>query len=769
MKGFGIAAVWLAMCLSLDGLADSRRGDPVNPVMYVSRSGAVKCLVDPTADDGSGAANYRVTRNGELVWEGLRDFTIYNGVVAEDGRVAGYAYPYGLNGFAPREKKDQIFLALLDPSGKVLLNEGKERQPVVMHGWPQPYGGGVALDEAGDRFWIWLSDGFRKNDPEKWVSFRLSTGASLGTGKPEGLEVKEIPHNGKALVPSFDLKDIPERKLRKLGEFTMEKDGSGSEIRNILEFKFDGEGRIGFLRQETLKAFSFVLVEADGAPVRTMPLEMLTKFPSNDAPHLAWVEGDRWVITSSEFGENGKSVGWWLETEGGKISQMAKFDATAIEQIIGGGQGGFITLGTLRHKYSMEDDLSRYSRDGQLIWRKRQDGYGGKKEELLSPNDIAVTGNGEVVVLDVIRHTLQYFSLEGKYLRTVDLDKQWKRKANYPADLSADMAGGLLVKDIHGTPEFVRMDANGEVRSQFSARHPDGRTLDARRGVRVSPNGRVWVSDGESLARLTDEGVVDLVLGAAPVAEKLGNVAEIFVDQNGSLFAVDDRTGSVHRFNAKGDKTRVYRTKPDDFKESLSSAVIAVEPKGGVFVGAYDKPEFVHFAEDGKRLEDVKFSDWSMPNVVALSNGNFLVIEYRKALLLNAERKVVRKIERRLDRCWFETAHEGFATKNGGFVIVSEPAFWSGEPWPVNLYSAKGEAEGMIVMPGECKMLAVAQSVLLTLAKNNLVGIGFDGRPLFKAAIPETTENMDVFATLEGKEFWLVSEGRKVSRFGLED
>jgi len=46
---------------------------------------------------------------------------------------------------------------------------------------------------------------------------------------------------------------------------------------------------------------------------------------------------------------------------------------------------------------------------------------------------------------------------------------------------------------------------DGEVRSRWSPRHPDGRTFDVP-GVWVAPDGRLWTTDGRSVFRLTDDG-----------------------------------------------------------------------------------------------------------------------------------------------------------------------------------------------------------------------------------------------------------------------
>jgi hypothetical protein len=765
MKAFWVLAM---MVFGYAVFGQRERSEPVNPTTFVSASGKVTCFVDPTKADGSGAADYVVLRNGEKGWEGRKPFTLYNAVVADDGRVAGYAYSHGLDGWARNGETNLIHLILLDAAGKLLLDETRGRQTVILHGVPEPYGEGVALDEKADRFLIEIQDRSDRESRAKWLGFRLSTGKALREGSPKGLEIKTNPHQPEKLQPSFRMEDVPEGKLEVLGEFSLQADRKEA-VRSVLEFRIDGEGQIGFIRQESQKAYAFVLVKPDGELVTEMSLDMLNKIPDNDSPHLAWVGDGTWVITSSPFEKKSKSSGWWLEVEGRKISEIKRFDSVTIEKVIGDGQGGFVTLGEYRMEYSSDHDLARYERDGSLLWRKRQHGMSGKKDDLLSPEDVAITSNGEVTVLDKIRHTLQIFSMEGKYLRTVDLDREWGRKANYPADLSADLVGGFLVKDFRGKPEFVRMDAQGKVRAEFNARHPDGRSMDAVRGVQVASNGRVWVSDGPSLARLSDDGVVDLVLGSAPQGQTLGEIAEVETDEMGNLYAVDRRTGSVHQFDSNGKRVRVYEAKPADFTAQVSGATIAIEPKGGVFLGVHDKSNFLHFSKDGTRLKDVRLSDWSMPKLAALANGNFLVTEYVEALLLSGDRKLIQRIERRPDRRWFKNTDAGYAREDGSFAIVSHPGYWRGEPWPVSFYGADGKPQKMMVMPGECNLLAVSGRIMATIAGDRIVALDEGGKPIFKAQARPQAElkNSEIFATRNGKEIWLVEGRSKVFRFGV--
>ena len=55
-------------------------------------------------------------------------------------------------------------------------------------------------------------------------------------------------------------------------------------------------------------------------------------------------------------------------------------------------------------------------------------------------------------------------------------------------------------------------------RIEVLPRDPDGKGFRCD-GVRVASDGHLWVSDGEAIMRLNDEGVVDRILGGGAEAD----------------------------------------------------------------------------------------------------------------------------------------------------------------------------------------------------------------------------------------------------------
>ena len=154
----------------------------VDPATYRSRSGEFVLDVDPSHIYGAGAASYRLSRAGRVVWSGERPFTLVYAGVADDGTAAGYAYGNGLGYGDP----GTLLLVILDPAGGVRLDDSTPRhESRVVDGGPEPNAHGLVFDPDNDRVVFRVSD---VAGPEVWKTFRLSTGTRGPVLKPGALK-----------------------------------------------------------------------------------------------------------------------------------------------------------------------------------------------------------------------------------------------------------------------------------------------------------------------------------------------------------------------------------------------------------------------------------------------------------------------------------------------------------------------------------------------------------------------------------------------------
>ena len=426
-------------------------------------------------------------------------------------------------------------------------------------------------------------------------------------------------------------------------------------IRNVQEFAVDGQGRIAFLRADEATT-SFVLVDSSGKLVREIALAIQPKIDSTYWSSLCWVGGNRFVIALSEYGVNGKAKAWWVDAQTGNVEPIPTFDSPSIKRLAGAADGSFIALAALRSKYTFEESVTRFDSQGQRQWRLTDDSRDAAA--LFAPEDVAMTGVGDVLVLENIAYRLKRFDRNGRHLSTIELEKAWKRKPSYVVGVIPESDGGCLISDFNGSPPFVRMTLAGVVAGGFEPKYADGRAVGTAHGMQAAPDGHLWISDRHALLRLTKMGVVDRVLGERPQTTRLGPIAGIFSDPRGRIYAIDSRTGSIHVFDQSGNLLHVCQAKPTDFKREILFPALTVNDKGDVYLGLGrdgfpdGRRTYAHYSANGRRVDDVV-----LPAGVCQfqpRSGDLVAMRYNDVRLVDLAGKVLRTIDRRPDGSWLE-------------------------------------------------------------------------------------------------------------------
>lgn len=523
------------------------------------------------------------------------------------------------------------------------------------------------------------------------VTFAVKPSA---TGSWIVTEVSRAPHS----LPKKVEPTIPQRPLKSLGKLVLRGPRKTPlvPIRRVDDFAFDGQGRIAFLREDDDQPAFFVLIDQAGKVLREIRLDV---DDNRDAKwtDYAWVGGNRFVITRSVSGVNGKSKAWSVDVGTGKLSPIRGFDCPWVDRLAGFSNGGFVALVTVRSRFTLEQTVLGFDARGKRIWTLPHGEIGPGK--LFSPSDVAVTSTGQVAVIDVIQHTIQFFDRGGKYLKTVQLAKAWGRSANYPSGVTADIQGGLLVSDFDGSPRYVRMGSDGSVRRGFQPKHKDGRPVDSGH-IRVAPDGRCWTCDGFALTRFKDSGVVDRLLGAPPDPSRIGNVAAVTIDQAGRIYAVDYRTGGIHVFGPRGKFLHVCKTQPADNAGKLFAPAVTTTDAGDVYLSVGNivrgrRGEYLHFSATGKRLgvKLLRTDRWYFQP----GTGNGLALAYEQAYLVSPTGKTLRSINRRPDGSWLERPYRASIAPDGSFAILAQNSDRPGTA--ANLYKRDGAPVRTITLP----------------------------------------------------------------------
>ena len=568
---------------------------------------------------------------------------------------------------------------------------------------------------------------------------------------------------------------VPLRSLNYKGYTQLPVSPAGASVRYVENFTVAAPHRLAFIRSLPERPDALVVVDDNGRVQQQQALSSLMQ-PSDPQgccsiwSGLTWLGGTRYVVTQSSNNSDGIAKAWIVDIATHRINPVNGFRATMIKRVAAFQDGGFVLLGIRSEKYTMTDFMSTFTAQGQLLRTLEDDGE-VSPASLFSPEDLCVTRDNQIAVLDNIRHGIQIYDREGHYQQTIDLAKAWHREPNYPSEIMADPQGGFVVNDFNGQPPIVRMTAQGTVEAQFQPRYRDGRTFYIRDGVQIATNGSLWTSDGYAMLRLqvkrklpgklpgqaqvilgrvtnNQDGIVDRAIGTAPQVAHLGQISDLLIDQKKRIYALDDRTHAVHVFDRQGHRLYFCQPLPTDFDEDNGSPTLSISSHGEAFVGPSRAGGMVRFSTSGQRLGVITFdrsscsdktnrrsrSRYHRSNVTVRRRRHLTLpqdLHWENGTLVDAHGTIMRQIERRADGTWMEMVETVSVAPHGEVAILDhKQSLASDSPQFISLYTRSGKPLRTIAITpwqGNVHHLSYDGQHLIIVTDQKIMALGVTG------------------------------------------
>jgi sugar lactone lactonase YvrE len=573
------------------------------------------------------------------------------------------------------------------------------------------------------------------------------------------------------------LTTLQERTAAHLGTIVLRQRDAESPLRDVRDFEVDDHGRFGFLRRDP-DATRFVLLDDQGDLVREVALQ--PELGADASAWLAWCGESRWVVVWSRH-QPPESTAAWLDAETGTITTIEAFSAQVIEALAGRRDGGFVALERTETRLetgravSVGTSLVAFDATGRSQWRVG--------EMLLADDDVAVTPSGRVAVIGPVGGVVQVFASDGSLEQTIGLEKAFGRNPSYPSGISADVEGGLLCDDFGSGTPLVRLRADGTLRTALAAHYADGRPTGRLYRVRIDRDGRLWGTDGEALLRLDESGAVDQIVGPAPNSRELGRIASVAVDAADRIFAVDQRTGTLHAFAPGGQPERVFAVEPGEVSRQLSLPDVTVASDGRVCVdvGEVGEPHHLCFESDGQSIPSIEWPGVRFgrgepePRTwwFQARSGGFWVEDWTHFSLLDPEGRLLRRIEKRANGGWLREQVSLKPGSDGGVVAIHGSGSFSSSGWSLDVYDELGSPRAAFDMPVEALSHFVAyDGHRLALWHDGAVAVfGVDGMPLGQLRLAvdgRVLKDLPLYFAAGGRELWVFeADGAALHRFSL--
>lgn len=570
---------------------------------------------------------------------------------------------------------------------------------------------------------------------------------------------------------------IPKIDLRLLGSLTFGSAPTSQPVRrHIRDLQVDDRGRLGFVRYGP-DGPTVVIVPPDDTPPREYPVRLFSG-RDVDKVALAPVRGDRWLVTSSD---GASTRGWWLDAATGKAEALdAFFESPPIVHAAGTPDGGFVALTSLHRNNTIEEAVLCFNDHGRLRWRI--DASTAPESNIFSPENLTVTRDGKVALIDNIRHRVDLFSPDGRHLRTLHLDTIFGRKANYPTGVSADTDGGLVVHDFNADPPLWRLTRAGEIRARFHPRFADGRPVRNLGPPRVTPDGGLWITDGDTLLRLhPDTGVVDRVLGELPRPSALTAISAATVDRAaGRIYAVASRTAAVHVFDRDGRPLFVCTPDPANYPSNARPTLVTVDKDGNIYVDATDPagggaPRYVRYDPTGRRTGLVPAAEDSFRAAWTFRPGTAdrWVCGMSDVSLVAHDGRTLRTISRHADRTWLDNV-DLIAVAPDGALAVATDSVTADDPRPaaVSLYTPGGDPVRTLRLPdGPIFAMAYDGARVITSSTDGLRVTRAGTGQTATFTPPSRSADRPVWVPLLGlapDELWIFArESNRIERYAL--
>lgn len=603
-------------------------------------------------------------------------------------------------------------LTLVDPDGKLVWS----------FDLPGEYDG---LKERWSWYWDMVEPGIEQASVEPGAfafrsyseSARLSYRVQPDQQSESGWRVVELERAPDRLPVGHEAREHDQTtpiELEFLGSIELAStDATMHPIEQVTKFGIEPSGNLGFVRWNGDRTVRFVRVDPEGEILTNVVLD-LPEDEDATLPRVTPVSDDRWVLLRPTHSKTLNGGAYWMDAKTGALDQIEDFELSGIASLVPCADGGFLVLARYHGNYTIQDGLRRFDAEGKLDWESIRPEFARG----MSLQAATVLPDQRVAVLTGTIKTLEFLDADGTHERSVELKDILTHRPNYPTGLAPDPDGGLILHDFGARLPISRISPSGEVTASFRPRFPDGRTFTLSADVQAAPDGTMWTTDGHSLLRLDEQGVVDRVIGRKPQDNALEKVRALTVDHEGRIYAVNARTAAVHMFEPDGTPLRICTPDPEDFATKGGGiGSITVDGEGTIYyrtdtMSMSGSASYLAISQTGERIgfqplniHEVRRQLLCMP----ASKGRW-VLGYESVFVVDEDGDIAKQVQRRPDGSWLAGVQNGAVALDGSLAVIATPSGMMGGRGPAVMctYQADGTPMGAFTLQGQSIFARVA-------------------------------------------------------------
>lgn len=551
----------------------------------------------------------------------------------------------------------------------------------------------------------------------------------------EQLDSKPITTNAK-VEPTLK----PVKQLTALADRAVPKSIlNGKELFTAIDMAFDDVNQKAVISR---KDGAYYFERYDDSNKKTFSTALKINGEGFTKQDFIYYKNNQWLLLLSRYDEQSRLV---LLSNKGNLIREIKIDAPGAVHIAKSKKN---TIYILTSKSNQGASLVEFNIEtGDTIFRKNLKNY--------YDDGIVITNDQKVAILGK-NGAIDFYSLFGEYLQSVDVAKMAGIKDAYVKDIQADLQGLIYVFDF-SSHQLISFSGN-KLHSKSNILRGDGKQIENIYFMKFDVKNNLWVSsENGSFIHINGSGKEEGRIQKADATQP-SNINWMYVDKEENIFIFDNSQYLLSRIDKNGVVKNIYQSPAKDQIFLTSIARVSWKTQNGFLIK--EGGRYVHINENGKQLADFSVTcDNRCTDIIPfVRSGDYWRVKYTEVDLVSEIRNVQDiNIQKDKDENWLELIHRISQNENDWLSVSSAQKLIAIDP------SGKIQA----TFPLDDYFIAWAQVsgnfVYVTTHKNDLINVyNLNGTLVASAKTQNTKFNHSVspvlYASGANKKLYALSE-----------
>ncbi|MCF6318449.1 MAG: hypothetical protein L3J83_04080 [Proteobacteria bacterium] len=379
-------------------------------------------------------------------------------------------------------------------------------------------------------------------------------------------------------------------------------------------------------------------------------------------------KGDKkWLVLATRYDKQPILIEINSKTQ---TSKSIKIDAKGAIKLIIHKDKNFTVLARDGEGY-----LRHFNNQGEIIWTFKQESY-GKPSHMSSPENITLSNDNKIIVLDNIGNKLNIYNNKGTFVSKIEFNNTENGELGYPTQLVA-INDIIYVKD----SEFIhKYSLSGNWLGKITLTLLNGKKIGNIADMQVTKNQHIMLSDYANVFEFDEDFKQINRFGQLPSQQLFNHIAWLDTNSQGDIYLFNDKSYSVIVFTASGESKKVFSLKPLSIPTDHVSGINIFMDDQDVVHMNLGLSHYALFDKDGQFVTIKKFdkncSEYCITSFIAHADIDIFwqksYDELSLSELKNHSIKTIKNITKDANGDWLTPLNQIDADSDGRLIVVTD-------------------------------------------------------------------------------------------------